>query len=72
MCQIQHLNLDLPRFEEGLLLLAIYEEVRSNLGNIQGIFGQGLRLAGFLYRRHKKSPFWSTLVYYELESQLSS
>lgn len=26
-----------PDLKEGLLLLAIYEEVRSNLGNIQGL-----------------------------------
>lgn len=36
MYQIQHLNLGIARFEEGLPLLAIYEEVRSNLGNVQG------------------------------------
>lgn len=36
MCHTRHLNLDIPRVEEGLLLLAIYEEIRSNLGNMQG------------------------------------
>lgn len=38
MCHIQYLNLDIPRFEEGLLLLAIYEKVRLNLGEYSGSF----------------------------------
>lgn len=36
MCRIRHLNLDIPGIEEGLLLLSVYEEIRSNLGKIQG------------------------------------
>lgn len=36
MRHTRHLNLDIPRVEEGLLLLSIYEEIRSNLGKIQG------------------------------------
>lgn len=36
MCCIRHLNLDIPGSEEVLLFLTIYEEIRPNLGKIQG------------------------------------
>lgn len=72
MCQIQHLNLGIPRFEEDLLLLVIYEEVTLGIFRVLPvqICGQGLWLLGFQYRRHKKSSFWSTLIYSELGDAL--